>query len=143
MSEDANKPTGNGSNGRDPTTGRFLKGNPGGPGNPNTQHLMRLRAAMIGAVKENNILEAAAALCEKARGGDVQAIKLLFEYTIGKPEQYHTVRTIGALLTHSTASEELRKAVISRCDESGRITPEMMLGALRDIPPAPTNGKRE
>ena len=36
----------NGADGRDVATGRFLRGNPGGPGNPNVRRLSELQAVV-------------------------------------------------------------------------------------------------
>lgn len=67
--------------------GRFSKGNRGGPGNPFTRQAARLRQAALDAVSDDDIRATIAALKEKARAGDVAAIKLLLSYTVGKPTE--------------------------------------------------------
>src|SRR5689334_10197691 len=65
--------------------GRFTKGNPGGPGNPFARRVAALRTALLEVVTEDDIQEAAKRLIEKARQGDLAAIRLLYAYTLGKP----------------------------------------------------------
>jgi len=78
------KPTANGSNGRKPN-GQFAKGNPGGPGNPFARRTARLRATLLDAVGEDGLSEIIQELVSAAKGGDVQAAKLVLSYTLGKP----------------------------------------------------------
>jgi hypothetical protein len=73
-----------GGGGRD-ARGRFAKGNPGGPGNPFARQTARLRQALVAMVKEDDILDIAAMLIVKAKGGDLVAAKLLLSYVVGKP----------------------------------------------------------
>lgn len=67
------------------STGRFITGNPGGPGNPHAGRVARLRARLLSAVGEGDIDDLVSAMLERARGGDIAAARLLLEYTIGKP----------------------------------------------------------
>jgi hypothetical protein len=70
--------------GRDPR-GRFAKGNIGGPGNPFARKAAALRTALFEAVTDEDIRFIAAQLVAEARLGDLPAIKLLFQYVLGKP----------------------------------------------------------
>jgi hypothetical protein len=70
--------------GRD-NKGRFAAGNPGGPGNPFARQTARLRSALIQRVTSEDMGVIADALILKARNGSLDAIKLLFQYVIGKP----------------------------------------------------------
>jgi hypothetical protein len=72
-------------NGRD-TKGRFARGNPGGPGNPFTRQLAALRKELVNFFHEERIKELAFILFEKAARGDMAAMKLVFQYVIGKPQ---------------------------------------------------------
>ncbi len=72
--------------GRDPR-GRFAKGNGGGPGNPFARQTAALRQALISTVTEENMKHVAYVLIQKAQGGDLAAIKLLFQYVLGKPAE--------------------------------------------------------
>ena len=87
----------NGSNGRDPATGRFLAGNAGGLGNPLAAKVHRLRTALVDAVSEDDLQEVIASLVDKAKSGDVQAAKVLFERTLGPPIAVDIMARLEAL----------------------------------------------
>lgn len=72
-------------NGHD-SAGRFVAGNPGGPGNPHASQVARLRSTMLEAVTDDDMRDVVAKLVELAKGGDVKAIQLLMDRTIGKPD---------------------------------------------------------
>ena len=78
------RPSSNGRNGRD-ASGRFAKGNPGGPGNPFARRVAAIRSALLDAVDDGGIGEVAQGLLQAAKAGDVAAAKLLLSYTIGQP----------------------------------------------------------
>lgn len=79
-------PSTNGNNGRD-QTGRFTKGNPGGPGNPFARKVSMMRRVMLDAVSEKDLRAIVQTLVVKAKEGDTAAIKILFDRTIGKATQ--------------------------------------------------------
>ena len=66
------------------TTGRFAVGNTLGRGNPHAAQVARLRSAMLAAVSEDDMKATIGKLVEMAKGGDVAAIKLLFDRVLGK-----------------------------------------------------------
>src|SRR5262249_39572456 len=70
--------------GRD-ASGRFAPGNPGGPGNPHARKVAELRQALVNFVTAEDMKEIALILKEKAKMGNLAAIKLLFQYVLGKP----------------------------------------------------------
>jgi hypothetical protein len=70
---------------RDPQTGRFLPGNPGGPGNPYAARVATYRAALLEAVTPGDLAAIARTLVQAARSGDVAAAKIVFERTLGRP----------------------------------------------------------
>jgi hypothetical protein len=70
--------------GRD-ARGQFAKGNFGGPGNPFARKVAALRTALIASVTEEDMRSIAEQLVVSARLGDLAAIKLLFQYVLGKP----------------------------------------------------------
>src|SRR5205807_4370734 len=86
-------PQSNGSSAKPPAAsgrdanGRFVKGNPGGPGNPFARKVAALRKALIGFVTVDDMKHVAFILKEKAMAGDLAAIKLLFQYCLGKPTE--------------------------------------------------------
>jgi hypothetical protein len=86
-------PLGNGCS-RDPLTGRFLKGNPGGPGNPTYRRLAAARRVLLEAVTVDDLRKLAAALLERAIAGDNEAARILLSYCVGKP--VHIVDPDGA-----------------------------------------------
>src|SRR5262249_18398897 len=65
--------------------GRFTKGNPGGPGNPFTRHVAKLRAALAQRVTEADIQQIARGLLVSARLGHLPSIRILLSYALGKP----------------------------------------------------------
>src|SRR5262249_33190998 len=65
--------------------GRFTFGNPGGPGNPFARKCAALRKALLDAVSEEDIMDMARVLVLRAKTGDKEAVKLLWQYVIGKP----------------------------------------------------------
>src|SRR5262249_34704969 len=67
--------------------GRFVRGNPGGPGNPFAHKVAALRKALINFVTVDDMKHVAFILKEKAMAGDLAAIKLLFQYVLGKPTE--------------------------------------------------------
>ncbi len=71
--------------GRD-ANGRFAKGNPGGPGNPYTRQTALLRQVVLDELNEVEVRIIVQRLKARAVGGDVQAIKLVLAYAVGKPE---------------------------------------------------------
>jgi hypothetical protein len=93
--------------------GRFRKGNRGGPGNPFTRRMAKLRQVALDSVTDDDIRAAIDALKQKAREGDVAAIKLLLSYTVGKPAaspdpdtlDLHEIKTI--LANHAQTEEDM------------------------------------
>jgi len=71
--------------GRD-ANGRFAEGNPGGPGNPYTRQTALLRQAVLDELNEVELRIIVQRLKALAVGGDLQAIKLVLAYAVGKPE---------------------------------------------------------
>jgi hypothetical protein len=65
--------------------GRFARNNPGGPGNPFARQVARLRQVLLNGVTAEDMAVIAHKLIDLAKDGNVQAIKLLFSYTLGKP----------------------------------------------------------
>src|SRR5437868_856974 len=65
--------------------GRFTAGNAGGPGNPFARRVALLRTILMECVTEEEMGTIARQLVNLAKSGDLAAIKLLFQYTLGKP----------------------------------------------------------
>ena len=87
-------------NGRDPTTGRFVVGYEGGPGNPFAGQINKLRSAILKAVTPEDITALFRAGFEMAMDKNnkaaerVQAARFVAEYAIGKPQPAEV--TIGS-----------------------------------------------
>jgi hypothetical protein len=75
-------PVGDGRDGR----GRFSVGNTAARGNPYHRQVAALRNAMLSAVTPEIMAEVVAALIEKAKSGDVPAIRELLDRVLGKGE---------------------------------------------------------
>ncbi len=75
-----------GENGRD-ASGRFAKGNAGGPGNPFGRLMAQLRSAFCRRISQEEIELVAETLLERAKAGDVAAARLVLNYSIGKPTE--------------------------------------------------------
>jgi len=72
--------------GRD-TGGRFTKGNKGSPGNPYARKTAALRQALLDTVTAEDLQAIVRQLIQQAKEGDVSAARLVFSYTIGKPDK--------------------------------------------------------
>jgi hypothetical protein len=70
-------------NGRD-ASGRFTRGNPGGPGNPYYRRQTELKRLLLESVTDADVQSVMQVLLGLARGGDLAAIKLFLEFTVGK-----------------------------------------------------------
>jgi len=77
--------------------GRFAPGNPGGPGNPYGRQVAALRAALLEAVTPDELRAVAAKLVELAKAGNVQAIRELFDRTLGRPVEADLVERLEEL----------------------------------------------
>ena len=65
--------------------GRFAAGNPGGPGNTGARRVAHLRRLLLGRISDEDALAVFDRLVEMAKEGDLGAIKLVLQYTIGRP----------------------------------------------------------
>jgi hypothetical protein len=91
-----NAPSPNGGNGRN-NRGQFAPGNGGGPGNPYAAAVGRLRSALLKAVTAKDIEAVAKALIEKAKSGDVPAIRELLDRILGRPVEADLLERLEAL----------------------------------------------
>ena len=81
------QPSTNGDNGggRGPS-GRFAKGNRGGPGNPHARRVARLRSILLKTVTEDDLQGIVAMLVQKAKDGDLAAAREVLNRLVGKPD---------------------------------------------------------
>lgn len=73
--------------------GRFAKGNKVSVGNPLNKKTQQLRAALINALTEQDIVDIAFALIKKAKKGDTVAAREVFDRTFGKAHQSVEIST--------------------------------------------------
>src|SRR6266498_3475597 len=66
--------------------GRFTIGNKGGPGNPFAREVAGLRQALLKRINAEAIDRIAVKLISLAEDGNLQAIRMVFDYAIGKPK---------------------------------------------------------
>lgn len=90
------EPVGPLGDGRD-DRGRFVKGNPGGPGNPLGARVAKLRGALLEAVTPEDVRAVARALVEAAKGGNVQAAREVLQRVLGAPEALDLAERLEAL----------------------------------------------
>lgn len=69
--------------------GRFVPGNPGGPGNPFAGEVNRFRKRLLQKLTPEAMDAVIDNLLELATSGHWQAIKLVLTYVLGKPESVH------------------------------------------------------
>ncbi len=87
-------------NGRKPTraqNGRFLPGCPAGPGNPLARKANQLRVALSRATTVADVREIAKRMIALAKGGDIQAAKLVFERALGPAEAIDVLAQLAEL----------------------------------------------
>ena len=74
------------------SNGRFLKGNPGGPGNPNAAKVVAHKRAVLDAVTPADIRRIMRKMVWRALRGDVRAAQLVLDYTVGPAKQRTQLR---------------------------------------------------
>jgi hypothetical protein len=113
--------------GRDAATGRFAKGNPGGPGNPHARRSAALRAALTGCVSEAEMRALGRRLYEMGLAGNLPAAELLLRYCIGKPQPAPDPDRLDV--------EEMAVALLApRVEDvraSGRVSPAVVAALIR------------
>lgn len=110
----------NGGNGRD-GQGRFLPGNPGGPGNPLAGRVHQYRTALAEAVTEDDIRAVIGKLVAAARAGERWAIRELLDRCLGKPMQTAALLALdGRAEDHEdSVSDEAVREALDRLIEGG------------------------
>lgn len=76
-------PTNNGTNGRDPDTGRFEHGNTFGKGRPLGRANV-MRDAMRSAISDDDIRQVMRALVDAAKSGDIAAAREVLNRAVGR-----------------------------------------------------------
>jgi hypothetical protein len=100
--------------------GTFAPGNKGGPGAGSYAHqVAAFRAALIGSVTTEDLVSVTHVLIEKARGGNLFAIRELYDRLLGKPDQAHKI--VAAIGTNALTPDQVA---------------EMLLAGRAELPPA-------
>lgn len=76
-------------------SGRFGKGNKGGPGNNNKEEVLRLKKAIYEATTENDLKQVWAALTRKAKAGNNRSIETWLAYLVGRPKIEMDIKAEG------------------------------------------------
>jgi hypothetical protein len=97
--------------GRDPVSGRFTVGNPGGRGgDPLAVKTARLRAALVKAVSSRDIRAIVRKLVAQAVAGETASAKLVLYLTVGRPATTLDL-AVTTPLTDGERQERMRVAV--------------------------------
>jgi hypothetical protein len=96
--------------------GRFAPGNRFASGNPNHKRMYKLRRAMLTAVDDAAMGRITKKLVELAEAGDLEAVKILLTYTVGRPPQAIEMSPSYVGNPLAGLSEEEREARIKRVD---------------------------
>ena len=90
-------PSANGPDGPRDASGRFAKGNPGGPGNPHAARVAVLRSALLNAVTEGDIVAVVESLVAEAKTGNTAAAREVLLRVLGKPESFDLLERLEAI----------------------------------------------
>jgi len=77
--------------------GRFVRGNPGGPGAPLGGQAQALRAKLMATVTPARLGHVVEVLVGAALSGDIHAAKLLLSYALGPPVAHDVLERLEAL----------------------------------------------
>jgi len=115
----AETPSTNGDNGNGPVAirdakGRFLQGNPGGPGNPQAGNVGRWRQALAEAVSAEDLAEVTRRLVEAAKAGKPWAVRELLDRCLGKPHVQIGVEAEAKSIREYTEEEILEAQRLAR-----------------------------
>jgi hypothetical protein len=121
--------------------GRFTYGNEGGPGNPFARRVAQLRKVMLECVTDQEMEVIVCELVVQAKMGNLAAIKLLFQYILGKP----------AAVVDPDSLDHHEVELFRRAPELGlflemiqrRMPPDFLLDLLRSCMPVVGQTQRE
>ena len=75
--------------------GRFLPGNPGGPGNPHAAAVGAWRAVMVNTIAADDVRQVIGVLIDKAKAGEPWAVKELLDRCLGRAQQKMELEATG------------------------------------------------
>jgi hypothetical protein len=134
-------PAGDGviTNGRD-NQGRFCAGNRYGQGNPHARRVQRLKSRLLAAVKPDSMTRIVQRLVAMAESGDLEAIKILFAYTLGRPPQAVALTTFLAPADLDPASGASLRARAAEELMEWQLEQKQRLQQLLEMPPLGPSG---
>lgn len=114
--------------GRD-NKGRFVKGNRGGPGNPQARNVSNWRRALADTVSNADVKKVAKELTKAAKGGEPWAIRELLDRCLGKPQVQIALEVETEAVRELTESQASDANMITRLllmdrDELNRLLAE-------------------
>lgn len=83
--------------GRDPTSGRFTKGNSLGRNVKHARQASQIRSLLYKVATTEEVTALLEALLAKAQTGDVPACKLCLEYLLGPPQSLDIIQAVASL----------------------------------------------
>ena len=87
----------NGPDGYRDERGRFRRGNPGGPGNPNVTRLAQWRGALEAVMTPERLRKVFSRLLQAAEDGEPWAVREVLDRTMGKPGQADLIERVNRL----------------------------------------------
>lgn len=94
--------------GRDPTTGRFVRGNRAGRGNPLARRVAQLRSELLKTSTRAKMRAGIEKLWAQFAEGDCASARLILGYCLGPPEALDLIRqveTLRATIVRGVTSE--------------------------------------
>lgn len=101
------------------SNGRFAPGNKGGPGNPLVRKMASMRMAQSAAASIDDMFAVMLALTERAKKGDVAAIKEFLDRHVGKPVEADLQAKVDEL--EATLAEYMRRLNEDQEEQRNRI----------------------
>src|SRR5262245_41779728 len=114
-------------------SGLYMKGNPGGPGNPYNRAIAALRRAILDFATPEKMQALAAKVYDMSIGGNLAAAKLFLLYAIGKPAPAPDPDLMDIQEAHIFQSAVPLKENFTSMIKAG--TSESMLDSLRYMRP--------
>ena len=140
--------------------GKFMAGNPGGPGNPHNRQIAMFKRAILSATTPDEAKSLARKIYDMAMEGNLAAAKIYFTYTVGKPDNPIDPDRVGVherevyrdtaplkteMATYIAAGKADTNLHMIRCLQplTAALQHDQMLNALMPMAGAPEEGKKE
>jgi len=115
--------------------GRFKPGNPGGPGNPQIRRLAAYKKALHETITEEDAREIFKNLKTQAKNGDLEAVKVLIPYILGRPKVQESEIKINLPKLQTTSDLLEANSAILKAVSDATVTLEeaAQLGAIVEL----------